>query len=418
VGSRPCARTRRCDHQSWRRCRPWTKAAWWSGNWEATPTAGSRSLAPHRTASNAPAKVPGSRDPEVRLPAGKVRRRCRCQSPGTRTIRRGRNSGGSSVATAPWSGAGAQAPEDGGGGGVERSSTTSAPTPAAGEEIGGGAPASSEAADSSSTTTDTASGDATTTIRAETIDPTTATRSTGGRGHPPKVRGVLGREEGPPSGPGQMGVVRLCVSSFLRVFLYSSQLLGPNHVGDTAGPKPLTLQAHPPGPHRLGELAPSQRRSPRRRHLQGPCQSQRQKPPDPRVRSRRSPRRHDPKPYPRRRPPDQLRQPRHHRQHLAPRLGLPQLSQQLRGPLQRQRQQRRRLRRLPAPPLHLWKRKSRRWCWEGASFRAQRRFPSPDSYPNASKLSRSWRLACAGSGRSWRQSATGSPTGRSAWATA
>jgi hypothetical protein len=30
-GSRPCARTRRCGHQSWRRCRPWMRAAWQLG---------------------------------------------------------------------------------------------------------------------------------------------------------------------------------------------------------------------------------------------------------------------------------------------------------------------------------------------------------------------------------------------------
>jgi hypothetical protein len=82
--------------------------------------------------------------------------------------------------------------------------------------------ASSEAADSSTTTADAASGDATTTIRAQATDPTTATRSTGGRGHPPKVRGVLGREEGPPSRSGQMGVVRLHVSSLLRALRYPS----------------------------------------------------------------------------------------------------------------------------------------------------------------------------------------------------
>jgi hypothetical protein len=62
-------------------------------------------------------------------------------------------------------------------------------------------------------------GDATTTVRAQATDPTAA-RSTGGRGHPPKVWGILGREEGPPSRPGQMGVVRLRVSSLLRVFHY------------------------------------------------------------------------------------------------------------------------------------------------------------------------------------------------------
>jgi hypothetical protein len=67
--------------------------------------------------------------------------------------------------------------------------------------------ASSEAADSSTTTADTTTGDATTTARAQATDPIAAARSTGGRGHPPKVRGVLGGEESPPSRPGQMGVV-------------------------------------------------------------------------------------------------------------------------------------------------------------------------------------------------------------------
>jgi hypothetical protein len=86
---------------------------------------GSRSLVPHRTASNVPAKVPGSRDSEVRPPVGKGRRRCRCRSTGTRTLRvlhrpkgatklrgqhlhraakpKGANPGGSSAATVPWS---------------------------------------------------------------------------------------------------------------------------------------------------------------------------------------------------------------------------------------------------------------------------------------------------------------------------
>jgi hypothetical protein len=94
-----------------------------SGNWEATPIAGSRFLMPHRTASNVPAKVPGSQDPEVRPPPGKERRRCRCRSTGTRTMQvpprleratrsrgwcprraakpKGASPGGSSVATAP-----------------------------------------------------------------------------------------------------------------------------------------------------------------------------------------------------------------------------------------------------------------------------------------------------------------------------
>jgi hypothetical protein len=84
-------------------------------------------------------------------------------------------------------GASAQATEDSGGGGAKRSSTTSATTPTAGEETGEGATASSEAAGSSTTTADMVSGDATTTNRAQAADPTAAARSTGGRGHPPKV---------------------------------------------------------------------------------------------------------------------------------------------------------------------------------------------------------------------------------------
>jgi hypothetical protein len=105
-------------------------------------------------------------------------------------------------------GVGAQAQEDGGGGGAERSSTTSAPTPAAREETGGGAPASSEAADSSTATAVTAASYATATAnRADAANPTPATRSTSSRRPSPEVRGVLDREEGPPSCPGQMGVV-------------------------------------------------------------------------------------------------------------------------------------------------------------------------------------------------------------------
>jgi hypothetical protein len=71
-------------------------------------------------------EVPGSQDLEVRPPAGKGKRRCRCRSTGTRTMRvlprpkgamrlrerhprgaakpKGASPGGSSVATAPWSG--------------------------------------------------------------------------------------------------------------------------------------------------------------------------------------------------------------------------------------------------------------------------------------------------------------------------
>jgi hypothetical protein len=112
----------------------------------------------------------------------------------------------------------AQVTEDGGGGGAKRSSTSSATTPTAGEEAGGGATASSEAADSSTTTADTESGDTTTTNRPQAANPTTAARSTGGREHPPGAQGVLGREEDPPSRPGQMGVVRLHVSNLLKAF--------------------------------------------------------------------------------------------------------------------------------------------------------------------------------------------------------
>jgi hypothetical protein len=185
----------------------WMRAAWRSGNWEATPTAGSRSLAPHRTASNVPAKVPGSRDPEVRPPAGKGRRRCRCQSIGTRTIRRGRNPGGSSVATAPWSGSRHPNARRRRGRRSRGSSSASVSAPAAREETGGGAAAFSEAADSYTATTDTAASDATTPVRAKAADPTSAARSASSRRPSPEVRGVLDREEGPPSCAGQMGVV-------------------------------------------------------------------------------------------------------------------------------------------------------------------------------------------------------------------
>jgi hypothetical protein len=67
--------------------------------------------------------------------------------------------------------------------------------------------ASSEAAYSPTTTTDAASGDATTTIRAQATDPTTAARSIGGRGHPPKVRGGGGPRQGgrSPQPPGADG---------------------------------------------------------------------------------------------------------------------------------------------------------------------------------------------------------------------
>jgi hypothetical protein len=100
------------------------EGAWRTGNWEATPIVGSRFLAPHRTASNVPAEVPGGLVPEARPPAGKGKRGCRCRSTGRRTMwvlprpkgatrHRGRypreaaklkgaSPEGSSVATAPW----------------------------------------------------------------------------------------------------------------------------------------------------------------------------------------------------------------------------------------------------------------------------------------------------------------------------
>ncbi|XP_025820353.1 uncharacterized protein LOC112896548 [Panicum hallii] len=62
------------------------EGAWRTGNWEATPIVGSRFLAPHRTASNVPAEVPGGLVPEARPPAGKGKRGCRCRSTGRRTI--------------------------------------------------------------------------------------------------------------------------------------------------------------------------------------------------------------------------------------------------------------------------------------------------------------------------------------------
>jgi hypothetical protein len=108
-----------CEDQALRSSR----ATWRPGSWEATPIAGSRSPAPLRTASSAPVKVPGSPDPEVRLPPGKGKRRHRCRSTGTGTMRvlpqlkgavkprgrrphraakpKGASPGGSSVATAP-----------------------------------------------------------------------------------------------------------------------------------------------------------------------------------------------------------------------------------------------------------------------------------------------------------------------------
>jgi hypothetical protein len=90
------------------------------------PTASSRSLVPRQTASNILATVPGGRDLEVRPPAGKGKRRRRCQSTGRRATPglprqkdaarprsqlrpgaanpKGANPGGSSEAMAPWSG--------------------------------------------------------------------------------------------------------------------------------------------------------------------------------------------------------------------------------------------------------------------------------------------------------------------------
>jgi hypothetical protein len=44
--------------------------------------------------------------------------------------------------------------------------------------------------------------------------------------------------------------------------------------------------------------------------------------------------------------------------------------------------------------------------------------PSPGSWPNASRLKRSWRLAFPESGRSRMRSTSGSPTGSAAWGTA
>jgi hypothetical protein len=221
------------------------RAAWRSGSWEVTPIAGSRSrrhsgppAALQRRSRGGRIRRSGSRREREREGAGAgalAQGHCGC-CPGPKG-RRGPGGGARTeqpsqreqVLEAPvWRqllsrGAGAQAPKDGGCGGAERSSTTSATTPTAGEEVGGGARTSSEAADSSTTTTaDTAAGDTTTTIRAQATDSTTTARSTGGRGHPPEVRGILSREEGPPSRPGLMGVVRLHVSSRLRALRYPS----------------------------------------------------------------------------------------------------------------------------------------------------------------------------------------------------
>jgi hypothetical protein len=105
-------------------------------------------------------------------------------------------------------GAGPQAPQNGGGGKAERSSSTSATAPTAGGEARGSAAAFPKTADSSPATSEAVPIDTTTTTDgAEAATPTPATRSAGSRRPSPEVRGVLVREEGPPSRPGQMGVV-------------------------------------------------------------------------------------------------------------------------------------------------------------------------------------------------------------------
>jgi hypothetical protein len=231
-------------------------------------------------------------------------------------------------------GAGAQTPENGGGGGAERGSTTSATTLADREETGGSATASSETTDSSSTTTRTAPGDATTTAQGQATVPIATTRSTGGRGLPAEVRGLLGREEAPSSRPSQMGVVRLYVSSLLRTFLYLSWFPVLNHIGDTAGPNLQMI--------RQGDPAPSQHQDPPCRPQQDPRPKQLQKVPGPWVRSRRPPLRHDPKLPPRRRPPKPLQRWKQRQQLQTMRPGPHQLSQQLRGPLPWRKLQRQR----------------------------------------------------------------------------
>jgi hypothetical protein len=141
------------------------------------------------------------------LPQTERTTRRRGQHPRGAAKRRGPSPGGSSAATAPWWGSRPPSTRGRRRWRGRRSLTTFAAAPAAGEKIGGSAAALSGAADSSAATDDTAPCDATTTDRAKTTNPAATARSASGRGPLLEVRGVLGRKEGPPSRPGQMGVV-------------------------------------------------------------------------------------------------------------------------------------------------------------------------------------------------------------------
>jgi hypothetical protein len=90
----------------------------------------------------------------------------------------------------------------------------------------GSAAAFSGTADSSAAI-DVAASSYTTTAGAEAANPAPAAKSASGWGPPPKVRGILGGNKGPPNRPGRLGVVRFRVSGLPWNFLFLHLSSGP-----------------------------------------------------------------------------------------------------------------------------------------------------------------------------------------------